>query len=241
MATSLSSTRARFFDKCGKPLAGGKIYAYEVGTTTPKKTYTDAQKQSENTHPVALDVSGSAPIFLDGAYRVRVLDCRDMLIEDIPYTESWIAASELEGVKSDLTNAVQEERQRAEQAEKSLLEEIEKEQGRAMGAEQELDKLIAKEQQRATQEESSIYGLIEALEVGNYAYLTYDDMIADAENIPSNSKVTVTNDQDEGKNGEYQYDGENFTKSNSDPVAEAKKYIDQFFESLMIKEGEEWA
>ena len=65
MATALHSTRTRFFDKCGKPLCGGTVYTYQVGTTTNKITYTDASKTAVNTNPVILDSIGSAAIFLD--------------------------------------------------------------------------------------------------------------------------------------------------------------------------------
>lgn len=94
MATALHSTRTRFFDKCGKPLCGGTVHTYQVGTTTAKPTYTDASKTAVNTNPVILDSIGSAAIFLDGAYRVRVLDRNGVLVEDIAYIESWISATE---------------------------------------------------------------------------------------------------------------------------------------------------
>lgn len=94
MATALHSTRTRFFDKCGKPLCGGSVYTYQVGTTTAKPTYTDASKTAMNTNPVILDSIGSAAIFLDGAYRVRVIDRNGVLVEDIAYIESWISATE---------------------------------------------------------------------------------------------------------------------------------------------------
>ena len=94
MATALHSARTRFFDKCGNPLCGGTVYTYQVGTTTAKPTYTDVSKTAVNTNPIILDSIGSAAIFLDGAYRVRVLDRNGVLVEDIPFIESWIAATE---------------------------------------------------------------------------------------------------------------------------------------------------
>jgi len=45
MSVSLSpigGAGAQFFDNNGTPLSGGKLYAYEAGTTTPKTTYTSA-------------------------------------------------------------------------------------------------------------------------------------------------------------------------------------------------------
>lgn len=98
MATALHSARTRFFDKCGNPLCGGTVYTYQVGTTTAKPTYTDVSKTAVNTNPVILDSIGSAAIFLDGAYRVRVLDRCGVLVEDIQFIESWISATEKEAI-----------------------------------------------------------------------------------------------------------------------------------------------
>ena len=36
--TPIPFVKARFFDRCGKPLAGGKVYTYEANTTTDKTT-----------------------------------------------------------------------------------------------------------------------------------------------------------------------------------------------------------
>ncbi|NNP70921.1 hypothetical protein [Acinetobacter sp. Ac_5812] len=105
MATSLSSALTRFYDRCGRPLVGGKVFTYEVGTTTFKPTYTDSQKNSVNTNPVILDSMGQARIFLDGAYRVRVFDCKDVLVEEIDYIESWMSSSENEKIYEAIDDA----------------------------------------------------------------------------------------------------------------------------------------
>jgi len=54
----------------GAPLAGGKIWTYAAGTTTPKATYTDASAATPNTNPVILDSQGTAAIWLVGAYKI---------------------------------------------------------------------------------------------------------------------------------------------------------------------------
>ena len=56
------------FDNNGDPLAGGKIYTYSAGTTTPKATYTTAAGDVENTNPIILDSAGRAVIFVQGSY-----------------------------------------------------------------------------------------------------------------------------------------------------------------------------
>ncbi len=54
----------QFFDDNGDPLAGGKLYTYEAGTTTPLATYTDEGGGTANTNPVILDSAGRANIWL---------------------------------------------------------------------------------------------------------------------------------------------------------------------------------
>jgi hypothetical protein len=52
----------------GTFLAGGLVYFYAPGTSTPKTTYCDAAKVTPHTHPVQLDTNGEATIYLDGIY-----------------------------------------------------------------------------------------------------------------------------------------------------------------------------
>ena len=55
-----------------KLLAGGKIYFYAKGTTTPKSTWQDADATALNTNPVVLDAGGSAHIYCSGAYSYKI-------------------------------------------------------------------------------------------------------------------------------------------------------------------------
>jgi len=74
----------REFNDSGMLLAGGKIYFYRAGTTTPLATYADAQGTTANPNPVILDAAGSAKIFLLPAkYRVEIYDANDGLIHEI--------------------------------------------------------------------------------------------------------------------------------------------------------------
>lgn len=52
---------AQFFDNNGVPLAGGKIYTYEAGTTTPLATYTSSAGNTAHTNPIELDAAGRVP------------------------------------------------------------------------------------------------------------------------------------------------------------------------------------
>lgn len=73
----------RYFDNNGNPLAGGKVYTYVSGTSTPLITWADAAGAANNTNPVILDSRGEANIFcLPGrSYRFTVTDANDAVIE----------------------------------------------------------------------------------------------------------------------------------------------------------------
>lgn len=63
----------RGIDANGKPLAGGKLYTYEAGTSTPKATFTDKAGTIANANPVILDADGYADVRLDtGGYKFRL-------------------------------------------------------------------------------------------------------------------------------------------------------------------------
>jgi hypothetical protein len=57
--------RQRYFDANGNPLAGGMLYSYQAGTTTPQNTYTDQGGGTANANPVVLDANGEASVWLD--------------------------------------------------------------------------------------------------------------------------------------------------------------------------------
>jgi hypothetical protein len=51
----------QFFDDNGVPLAGGKIFTYLSGTSTPATTYTSSSGATPNTNPIILDAAGRVP------------------------------------------------------------------------------------------------------------------------------------------------------------------------------------
>ena len=64
MSVSLSpyaGAGAQFFDNNGNPLAGGLIYTYSAGTTTPIATYTSSSGTVANANPIVLDSAGRTP------------------------------------------------------------------------------------------------------------------------------------------------------------------------------------
>lgn len=109
---------------------------------------------------------------------------------------------------------------------------VQTETSRAMAAEMALNTAIMSETSRATAAENLLQTQINANGIGNRAYKTYAEMVADVANIPAKSKVTVTNDSTPANNGDYQYDGSVFTKSTYDPVAQAKAYTDAYAASI---------
>lgn len=80
MAVLLTQPRIRFLDSNGAPLAGGKIYTYIAGTTTPQATYTNAGAGTPNANPVVLDSAGYADIWISGSYKIVVQDSSGNLI-----------------------------------------------------------------------------------------------------------------------------------------------------------------
>lgn len=89
IVSPMGQLRPVFTDKNGKRLSGGKVYTYEPGTLTPKATYTDALNLIPNTNPIDLDKYGEADIFLNGDYRIRVVNRHGVLIDDYDNLMAW--------------------------------------------------------------------------------------------------------------------------------------------------------
>lgn len=51
----------QFFDNNGVPLAGGLIYTYAAGTTTPQATYTTSAGTVAHPNPIVLNSAGRVP------------------------------------------------------------------------------------------------------------------------------------------------------------------------------------
>ena len=92
-ATPMPFVKARFFDRCGKPLSGGKVYTYEPRSTTPKVTYTSGNGDTPNTNPITLDAAGQANIYLRGRYRFITQDSKGVVVEDGEDIGSWYSDS----------------------------------------------------------------------------------------------------------------------------------------------------
>ena len=82
MSTILSpAPKLQFFTEGGIPLAGGKLYSYAAGTTTPLATYTTSTGTQNNTNPIILDSRGEAAVWLGAAsYKLKLTDSTDVEI-----------------------------------------------------------------------------------------------------------------------------------------------------------------
>lgn len=74
--------KVQWIDGNGDPLAGGKLYFYITGTSTPKDTYTTEALSVANANPVVADANGVwSDIWLGtGSYKVILKDQNDVQI-----------------------------------------------------------------------------------------------------------------------------------------------------------------
>jgi len=87
MAVNLSpiGNGFQFFTTTGQPLAGGKIYTYQAGSSTPLATYTDNTGATANANPIVLGTDGrpSSEIWLTYGYNYKFVlkDSSDSTIQ----------------------------------------------------------------------------------------------------------------------------------------------------------------
>jgi hypothetical protein len=74
----------QFFSNTGQPLAGGQIYTYSAGTTSPLTTYTSISGNIANTNPIVLDANGRVPneiwLSVGAAYKFALFDASNVQI-----------------------------------------------------------------------------------------------------------------------------------------------------------------
>lgn len=85
LLSPLGGVAAQFFDSNGNPLAGGKIYSYAAGTSTPQATYTTAAGNIQHSNPIQLDAAGRVPtgeiwLIAGDSYKFVIKDSNDVLI-----------------------------------------------------------------------------------------------------------------------------------------------------------------
>ena len=57
MAGSISLSLSQQFNELGKPLAGGLLYFYAAGTTTPQDAFKDSNLTLQHPNPITLDAA----------------------------------------------------------------------------------------------------------------------------------------------------------------------------------------
>ena len=95
-ASLMAEGRQSYTDDNGVPLAGGKLYTYAAGTSTPLATYSDPDGLVPNTNPVILDARGEATVFWSSsAYKVMLTDAADTPVwtQDKMYTRGLVTAT----------------------------------------------------------------------------------------------------------------------------------------------------
>jgi len=93
MASLIPNAKTQFLDQNGRPLVGGKVYFYFVGTENKKDTFQDPALTIPNPNPVVLDSYGEASIWGVGAFRQVLTDKNGVQIWDQVTQESGEAVA----------------------------------------------------------------------------------------------------------------------------------------------------
>ena len=74
-AIGLTNPALQFFNDEGDPLAGGFLWTYESGTSTPLPTFTDSDLAPghENTNPIELDSAGRCVMYLSPTPAMKLI------------------------------------------------------------------------------------------------------------------------------------------------------------------------
>jgi hypothetical protein len=103
--SSLAGAGQQFFDNDGVPLAGGVLFSFEAGSTTPQTTFTSADGVTQHANPIILDSAGRVPggqIWLSAGLNYKfVLETSDSVL-----LATWdnITGINGTGITSDASN-----------------------------------------------------------------------------------------------------------------------------------------
>lgn len=98
--------KQQFFSANGAPLAGGQIFSYAAGTTTPQATYTDSTGATANPNPTVLDAGGFASIWLSSSNYKIVAEDVNSVVQWTVDNVSAVSQTELQGTNSFSSLAV---------------------------------------------------------------------------------------------------------------------------------------
>lgn len=105
-ATLLPPAVLQFFDGNGDPLAGGRVYTFQPGTTNPKTTWQDAGQTIQNQNPITLDERGECIIWGVGAYREQLFQVTSDNVEVLIWDRvtTTVTADSIGALKVDGSN-----------------------------------------------------------------------------------------------------------------------------------------
>jgi hypothetical protein len=90
VASLMPEPRLQFFDNSGRPLAGGRLYTYAAGTTTPLATFTTSAGNVALPNPVVLDAAGRATVWLGAAsYKLELRTSADVVLWTVDNVYDW--------------------------------------------------------------------------------------------------------------------------------------------------------
>jgi len=84
------------FNQDGVPLAGGQVFTYLAGTTSPAITYTSASGATANENPIILDANGQCTIWFTGGVSYKLV--LSPATDTNPPTNPFWTADDLWGV-----------------------------------------------------------------------------------------------------------------------------------------------
>lgn len=98
----------QFFNNNGVPLAGGKIYTYEAGSSTPANAYTTSAGNVAHSNPIVLDAYGRIPnevwLLTSINYKFVLKDSADVLIGTYDNLYGIASAVDLSNLIANLAN-----------------------------------------------------------------------------------------------------------------------------------------
>lgn len=82
MATSVFTSHGQWLDDSLNVLSGGKVYVYDVGTTTPKSVYSDTALSVPAANPIILDSAGRHDnrYIATGSYKIVLKTSADVAV-----------------------------------------------------------------------------------------------------------------------------------------------------------------
>lgn len=92
-ASLLPNAVQQFFDNNGNPLSSGKVYFYEVGTSTFKSIYTSTAATTPYTNPITLNAAGRPPSTSGGNFGIYGIGTYRQVVKDKLGNTIWDAVT----------------------------------------------------------------------------------------------------------------------------------------------------